>query len=316
MPGEFDPTLKALVETVPADWLPLTGRPRRRVTLHDADIASMISGAADKVLRVHDRPPYLLHLDFQAGHDSASLPARLKLYNSALEYRHNLPVLSVAVILRPQADSPQLTGLLERSLAGEGLLVSFRYKVLRVWELPAEQLLEGGLGTLPLAPVSAVARSALPGVIRRMHQRLEAPAARRYAPELWTATYVLLGLRYDKGFAQSLLREVLSMKESTTYQAILQEGRAEGRAKGRAEGLTEGLTQGRAEGLTEGARLVLLELGEDRFGAPDAEARARIEAIGDVGKLKELARSVSRVGSWRELLASQARPRRNGKRKA
>ena len=133
MPGDFDPVLKTLVETVPADWLPLLGRRRRRVTVADADIATVISGAADKVLRVHDDPHYLLHLDFQAGHDTAVLPGRMKLYNSALEYRHDLMVLSVAVLLRPEADSPQLTGILTRGFPNEEPLATLRYGVLRVW---------------------------------------------------------------------------------------------------------------------------------------------------------------------------------------
>jgi hypothetical protein len=214
MGGEFDPVLKTLVETVPADWLPLVGRRRRRVSIEDADIATVIRGAADKVLRVHDDPPYLMHLDFQAGHDSARLPPRLKVYNSALDYRHDLPVLSVAVLLRPEADSPQLTRLLVRGLPGEEPLSTLRYEVVRVWLLPAEQLLAGGLGTLPLAPISQVARGELPRVIRRMQERLNEPRARPRAPDLWAATHVLLGLRYDEEFARSLLRGVLNMKES------------------------------------------------------------------------------------------------------
>jgi hypothetical protein len=203
MRGEFDPVLKTLVETVPADWLPLLGRRRRRVTVQDADIATVIHGAADKVLRVHDDPPYLLHLDFQAGHDSAVLPPRLKLYNSALDYRHDLPVWSVAVLLRPEADSPRLTGSLVRGLPGEEPLATFRYGVLRVWQVPVERLLTGGLSILPLAPISGVGKKALPGVIRRMEERLSAPQARRQAPDLWAATYVLLGMRYDEEFTLS-----------------------------------------------------------------------------------------------------------------
>ncbi len=36
-----DPVLKALVETAPADWLPLLGLPRRRVSIEDADVAEL-----------------------------------------------------------------------------------------------------------------------------------------------------------------------------------------------------------------------------------------------------------------------------------
>jgi hypothetical protein len=107
MNPSYDPTLKTLVEASPADWLPLLGLPRKRVTVENTDLATVVSGAVDKVLRVHAQPEYLLHLDFQSGHDSAMLPPRLRLYNSVLDYRHDRPVLSVAVVLRPEADSPQ-----------------------------------------------------------------------------------------------------------------------------------------------------------------------------------------------------------------
>jgi hypothetical protein len=126
MPKDFDPTLKVLVETSPADWLPLAGRPLAPVSVIDADISAVVSGGADKFLRVHADPEYILHLDFQSGHDSASLPPRLWLYNTIADYRTGLPVQSVAVLLRPEADSPQLTGQYQRSLPGEEPHAVFR----------------------------------------------------------------------------------------------------------------------------------------------------------------------------------------------
>ena len=164
----YDPTLKALVETAPADWLPLLRLPPARVSVIDADVSAVLSGAADKVLLVHADPQYLLHLDFQAGHDSARLPRRLRLYNTVLEDRHDLLVRSVAVLLHPGADSPQLTGRIERAFPGEEAYHFPRYEVLRVWQMPVRQLLDGGLGTLALAPVGDVPRSELPGVVSQM----------------------------------------------------------------------------------------------------------------------------------------------------
>lgn len=52
----YDPTLKALVEIAPADWLTLLGLPRKRITLENIDLATLVSGAADKALRVHAEP--------------------------------------------------------------------------------------------------------------------------------------------------------------------------------------------------------------------------------------------------------------------
>ena len=52
---QFDATLKDLLEESPAAWPGLVGEPARNVEVIDADI-STLSGAADKVLRVHDGP--------------------------------------------------------------------------------------------------------------------------------------------------------------------------------------------------------------------------------------------------------------------
>src|SRR5437870_8868464 len=165
MNAPFDPTLKTLAELSPADWLPLAGRRRRRVTVLDSDLGTIVSGATDKLFRVHDEPEYLLHLDFEAGHFNTDLPLRLRLYNSVFEYRHRRVVLSVPVLLRPGADSPQWNGLLKRGLPGEAAVSTLRYEVVRVWELPVEQLLAGGPGTLALAPISNVTADEVRGVI-------------------------------------------------------------------------------------------------------------------------------------------------------
>jgi hypothetical protein len=84
----------------------------------DADIAT-VSGAADKVLRVAAAVPYLLHLEFVAGHDRATRPPKLHVRDGRLDVRHGLRVRSAAALLGPAADSPQLTGVYQRSFAGE-----------------------------------------------------------------------------------------------------------------------------------------------------------------------------------------------------
>src|SRR6266849_4179113 len=114
----FDPTLKTLVELGPADWTVFAGQPAAPTRVIDADIAT-VSGAADKVLRVAADPPYLLHLEFVAGHDAAKLPRKLHVRNGLLEDRHNLRVRSCAVLLRPKADSRQLTGRYVRRFPDE-----------------------------------------------------------------------------------------------------------------------------------------------------------------------------------------------------
>jgi hypothetical protein len=152
MEQEYDPVLKTLAEVGPADWLPLAKRRRCRVTVEDTDLGTIVSGATDKLFRVHDDPEYMLHLDFEAGHFRRELPLRLRLYNSVFEYRHDRVVLSVPVLLSPAADSPQWNGLLCRGLKGEEPFSTLRYEVVRVWTLSPDALLAGGVGTLALAP--------------------------------------------------------------------------------------------------------------------------------------------------------------------
>lgn len=289
MERPFDPTLKTLAELSPADWLPLAKRRRRRVTVEDSDLGTIVSGATDKLFRVHDTPPYLLHLDFEAGHFRSELPLRLRLYNSVFEYRHHCVVLSVPVLLCPEADSPQWNGLLQRGFPGEAPLSTLRYEVIRVWELPVEQLLTGGVGTLALAPISNVPEGEVRQVIRRIKERLSGARAPRRAADVWAATYVLLGLRYSDALAHALFEEVLGMEQSATYQAIVRRGRA------------------------EGERRLLLLMGEAKFGTPDAAARALIENTEDLALLEALAVRLVSAGSWQELLPAPPR-RRNGRR--
>ncbi len=78
------------------------------------------------------------------------------------------------------------------------------------------------------------------------------------------------------------------MRESATYQAILDEGRNEGRDEGR----------------TEEARRLLLLIGGERFGPPDDRIRAALESINAVERLEQLIQRLLHVSNWDELLAS------------
>jgi hypothetical protein len=135
----------------------------------DADLAT-VSGAADKVLRVGEQSPWLLHLEFQSGHDSTGLPRLVMVRSALLHHRHQLPVRSVAVLLRPEAGSPRVNGVLEIAFPGREPYAVFRYEVIRVWQMAPETLLRGCLGTLPLAPISDVTEEQLPAIIQRMEQ--------------------------------------------------------------------------------------------------------------------------------------------------
>jgi hypothetical protein len=285
MPGPIDDTLKQLTELAPQDWVVQGGWPAAPVCIIDADIAT-IAGATDKVIRVAGRPNCLLAVDFQSGHDTIAKLPDLLLYNSALFKRHGLRVRSLLVLLHRGADSPQLTGLYERGFPGEPFDAALRYRVLRVWQVAAEKWLVGGLGLVPLAPLGDVQHQELPSVITRMKQRLEREAPPRQATDLWSAAYILMGMRYERALVQRLLQGVLTMKESVTYQAIIEEGE----------------TKGKAEGKVEEARNMILLMGRSQFGEPSTETEAALNALSDVRQLEKLGVRLLRAVSWEELL--------------
>ena len=77
------------------------------------------------------------------------------------------------------------------------------------------------------------------------------------------------------------------MRESITYQMILEEGREEGELRGEIRQ----------------ARRDILGLGTRRFGAPATAAASRIQQLDDLNALDRLLDGVLRVSSWQELLA-------------
>lgn len=289
-----DATMKALLETRPADWLPFLGRPPvQRVTVIDADV-STVTAASDKVIHVGDTSPWLLHLEFQSGGDD-SLIRRMLQYNVLLDVRHDLPVQSVAILLHPSANSAAPTDVYVRQLPDGRRSLEFRFQVIRVWELPVESILQGGLATLPLAPLSAVSEAALPAVIRRMDRRLQDEVPSADAHQLMHAAFVLTGLRLPPQALRQLFAGVRGMKESAGYQMILAEGRAEGRA--------------------EGAREILLSLGKARFGAPDKATQATLNGIDDFELLEQLVNRLKQAKSWQELLTGATARHRATRRK-
>ncbi|MCI0349343.1 MAG: hypothetical protein L0Z53_07955, partial [Acidobacteriales bacterium] len=241
MARPFDATLKELLDAFAQDWVgwiaPRLGLPASVVVEPvDADL-STIAAEADKIFRLC--PPHVgfLHLEPQTGWD-ATLADRILFYNVLIEHRYGGPVYSVILLLRPKANVADLSGnLVRRFPSGESYL-EFRYQVIRMWELPVDVLLHGGLGMLPLALLTDDSAPQLPAVISKMAERISSEVIPEgIARTLWTASYLLMGLRYDREIIDKLFQGVRDMEESTTYQAILEKGEAKGLAIGEAKGL-------------------------------------------------------------------------------
>lgn len=288
MAKPFDAVTKDRLEKNPRAWLEfLLGRELGEVRVVDADL-STITTEADKILVIEQPKPWFVHVEFQSSHEP-HLPLRVQRYNILARYRHGFPVQSVIVLLRESADGIELTGVLEDRLPDGILYHQFRYNVVKVWELAVDDILSGDLATLPLAPISRFPVGELPRIIHRIDERIEREASPEEKPDLWTATFLLMGLIYPENLAVTLLHGKSYMRESTTYQAILREGKAEGKV------------EGKAEGKAEEAKNLLLRLGRKHLGSPPAEFEVKIQSMADVEKIEELAERVYDVANWNEL---------------
>jgi predicted transposase YdaD len=273
---------RSLIEADPAGWLQWLGLPvDGPVRPIDTEVSTVLA-EVDKVLRVEARPPWLAHLELQASRDR-DLPLRLLEYNAILRYRHRIRVRTTVVLLRTQADGRELTGRFEEAEPDGEVSLSFRYRVVRLWERPVEELLGGSVGILPLAPLAAIPRGRLPQVLDQLGDRFE-QETRSTASDLWAATALLMGVRYDRTVITGLIEKVRRMRESVTYQIILEEGREEGRV--------------------QEARVLVLDLGTEKLGAPDTSIAATIDRTDDLAALQRMARAVLRANSWQELLAA------------
>jgi hypothetical protein len=282
----YDATLKELVERHPRPWLRLLlRRDVGDIQVINADLATFIA-EADKLLRIGGPRPWIAHTEFEASY-KPDAPLKGLRYNVLARCRHALPVQTIFVLLRPEADGPRFTGTLEEELPDGTGYLSFRYNVVRIWELRAAEILAGDLATLPLAPIARVSDEELPAVIRRVGERIEHEASPDEARDLWTATFLLAGLTHPRGLLKTLFEGVHQMKESSAYQLILEEGREEGRE----------------QGMILATRQTLLRQGRKRFGPPDAETEATIESIAALDRLQYLADRLLDVTSWEELIA-------------
>lgn len=281
--AKFDATTKHLVEVAPLDWVTLIGFPDvKSARVVDADL-STITAQADKVILVEESAPWMIHIKFQAAYDP-NIGLRQCRYNVLIEYHHKIPVLSVLVLLSPDADGPAINGALRRCLPNETCYDEFRYQVIRVWELSPERLLAGGLGTLPLAPLTGVPESQLPVIIDRIKMRVDheiLSVAER--EEFWVTTSVLLGMRISSSVLRELIQGVINMKESSFVQGFLEEGEL------------------------NCARRLLLRLGERHLGKADPVVLAQVNSLVDLLLMEDLMDRIRDVRSWEELLSEGQR---------
>jgi hypothetical protein len=172
MAKPYDATTRQLFEMSPAELLEFLGRPLPDPGLAriiDSNLATIVP-EADRVIWVGGPEPWIEHIELQAGRD-LRLPDRCHLYSVVLESHYRVPVRTTLILLREQADGPELTGVLEKRHRDGTIYDVFRYDMVRVWQQPVEVFLQGGLSILPLAPVSNIGPDRLAEVLRAVAER-------------------------------------------------------------------------------------------------------------------------------------------------
>ena len=155
MPLRFDAMLKDLARRYPEDYAS-EFRLGSTADIHALNVdLSVISAATDVVLGHGDPPRSILDLNFQSGPDP-DLSDRVCLYNAVLHYQYHVPVHSVAILLRPKADHPRITGRVVYTGQPRRGKMDFRFEVFRIWKMPAQRLLRSGPGILPLSVLGAL----------------------------------------------------------------------------------------------------------------------------------------------------------------
>jgi len=191
----------------------------------------------------------LLHLEFQT-YDDADMEVRLQEYNvlASRQYEH-LPVYSYVIYLRKVGEvavSP-----LVRSFPDGEEVHRFFFRVIELWEVAAEVLLQAGWpAVLPLVTLTKGGKR--PEVVKEMIDRLA--SAEEY--DLLAIAQVLGGLVFKTGPELAWFRKRFSMfqdilSESWVYQEIGQKYLEQGLEQGREQGLEQGLEQGVEKGREE-----------------------------------------------------------------
>jgi hypothetical protein len=278
----FDATLKDMGRDSPRGFLAAFDRPPAvPVRLLNVDL-STVSAAADLVLGLGEPLEEIVQLDFQSS-GAAWKHADLMVYHALLFAHYHVPVHTVIVLLRPEAAHANLNGAIRYApRPGRGKM-DFTYEVVRRWERPAEELLAGDLGVVPLAmlgrlPADLPLEDGLAAVAQRVVDRLTNEAPPERAKKLLTDALLLTGLRVRRDAARRIFRGVRVMQESDTYLMILDEGQE------------------------KHARKAILLVGEERLGPPEESIKTRLEGIKDLEHLDRMLRRAAKAAQWQEIL--------------
>lgn len=298
MADEWDDSIKRLFREHPQDyvsWLvngaiyqgTVSGELKNR-TRHTDQLLSVMKAQKEG----------LLHIEVQSK-DDKDIENRLLEYNLLATLTYHQPVITCLILLRPVANAPKSP--LIKAAFDEFECWRFQFIVVKLWEIPALELVHTGLiGLLPLVPLAngGTEQEALTTVVSELY------AAGEYI--LLSLTKLIAGLKMRQPAQQEMLERMFAMyqdalEDSWVYQEILRrgveqgmnQGLEKGLSQGLEKGLNQGLEKGLSQGLSNGEQRALLAIIQKRYPEIWQTATRLVSRVTDTALLENVIAELS-----------------------
>lgn len=256
---QVDNPLKVLIASFSdlfAAWL--LGQPPRRVRPLNVELPASTtrSDLVFEVIQVDGRI-VLLHIELQGRRSHKPMPWRMLDYMTRLARREfgdtqpdaSLRLHSVVIYTEPGAGAND-TGHYELLGTGDAFSLAWRYEVVRLWQMEAEEILK--LGQPAFLPLIGQSRLRQPEqILSQTLSQLRQVADEQQRGRLLTALMSLMRDEEVLKMVEKMLDASEELLLDTPYlQRIRQQGKEEGRLEGKAEGVLEGLREAILEAIT------------------------------------------------------------------
>ena len=276
MQNSYDATFKVLVDHSPEDWAWfLFGESVKSAITVDTSLHET-SEVVDRLIRVsHSDIEFIVHVEFHAGHSGNMIPNRLLNYNGAVTRRYSLTTMSCVVILRREADSPEIGDLVVRSVPRFGDVHRFRYHPIRIWRESLQTFLIPGSSLAVAGVLADFGSLSLEDAGVEIRRCIDALSDQSERDKLLEHAISLAGLRFNDEQAESMFGRKISVLEkySVTLQGVIR--RAEAR--------------------------LLLATAEPVFGEPPQDILKKVNDANSE-KLLDWSRRLRTAQSWSELI--------------
>ncbi len=261
----------------------------RPITRHalDTDLVG-VQAAADQVYQVTltSGQKVLLHIEFQGRRSHQPMPWRMLDYMARLAAEHRIAMHSVVLYVGRGAGANDSGTHRVEGIADLPAL-SWRYGVVRLWQMSAQELL--AIGSPALLALVGQTRIEQPEVIfPEVIDRLRRVPEAEHRSRLLTEMLMLIDDQEIEAMVERLLDSDELLMDTPFLRRIRKEGREEGREKGKEEGRAEGREEGREEGVLTTRRQDILQILTLRFGSPNDHLVTALKQVSNTARLEAL----------------------------